>query len=625
MNTLSNFYMKPTKETISKKRIYGFDIETYGKGNIFLMGSIVNKEEKYIFWDKKEMQNFIFHSNKIRNSLLFATNLGFDFLALFGDDFNLMKNFNIVMRGSDFISINTLDSKQGVTFLDTFSFYRGSVKTIGEIIGIPKLKKPEFIGKKVNRYSKEGQYLEEYNIRDSLISGSFDEFLQDSFNSMGANIKYTIASTSKHLFTNKYLKHWIRQPSKEIIGLLYNGYYGGRTEAFIRGKIDNLNYYDINSLYPFVMKNMTFPNPNTIKYSPKSNIDIVNKYEGLSYCEIIIDNFDKNFIPLLPHRTDDKLLFPLGKFYGYHSHIELRKALELGYHITPIFSIYYTKTFNPFSEFINDLYKKRLQYKKEGNKMQLVAKILMNSLYGKFSQKIQQSKILFPDNQEHFKELKYYINENIILQSQDKELRYKIDSAENRTIFKDGKHYDNSRLYYVTDLFSNSFPKFINPILSIYITSYARLELYKYFEEIKKTKNKLYYCDTDSIITDKKFKTSSDLGGLKLEFNIKKGIIVKPKFYYLEDKKVGDIVKAKGLSNLKSLIDFQGILKTGEYRYIKFSKFKESLKQKLHFNEKIDILKVIDLNDNKRNWFEIEFNENETQESTARIIIEEIN
>lgn len=619
--------MKPSKEKIKKQKIYGFDIETFGEKNEFLMGSIVNQKEKYVFWDKKEMQKFIFGNHNIRNSLIFATNLGFDFMALFGDDFDLLSQFQIIMRGSDFIIVKFVKSKQQIKFLDTFSFYKGSVEKLGKIIGLEKLEKPSFIGQKVNRFSKDGQYLEEYNIRDSLVSCMFAEFLQESFNKLGCNIKYTIASTSSHLFRNVYLKDFIQQPVKPIIEELYKAYYGGRVEAFKRGKIENLKYYDINSLYPFVMSKYEYPNPNSINMTDETSLNLIKKYEGVSFCRIEIQNFTDDFIPLLPNRSleNNKLLFPVGVFFGHHSHIELRKALRLGYKIEPLFSIYYEKTFNPFKEFIKDLYKKRLKYKEEKSSMELVTKICMNSLYGKFAQKLEQSRILFPDNLQHEKELKNYFMYNAENQKIGKPIRFEITVGENRIIEENGVSYDCARIYYVKDTQNKTYPKFINPILSIYITAYARLELYKYIEDIQKTGHKIYYCDTDSLITDKIMPTSKDIGKLKLEFNIKRGIIVKPKFYYIEDEKIGDVVKAKGLHNLKDFMSFDEVLKNKRYSYMKFTKFKESMKRGFAFNQKIDILKIIDIEDSKRMWFGKKFNKNELQDSRALMIYQMFN
>ena len=83
---------------------------------------------------------------------------------------------------------------------------------------------------------------------------------------------------------------------------------------------------------------------------------------------------------------------------------------------------------------------------------------------------------------------------------------------------------------------------------------------------------------------------------------VNSGLIVKPKMYYLEDISGDEKVKVKGLHNLKSFVQFQELLKTGEFKYMKFTKFKESLRRNLNFNQKIEVLKHLNFNDNKRLW-----------------------
>lgn len=581
--------LKPKQEKLVIKEVFGFDVETYGNDNKFLMGSIVGKNFKKVFWDYEQMKKFLLGSHKLRGSLIFASNLGFDFLTIF-DNVNDLKNFHIILRDSNFISCRLL-KKNTYKFYDTMNFLKVSVKNLGEILGIPKLKKPECIGKKVTRYSKNGQILEQYNIRDSYISYKFGEFMQSAYNSLGINIKSTIASSSFNLFQCNYLKHNIIQPKREVLKEFFKAYYGGRTEAFYRGYIKNKYLYDINSLYPYVMYKYNYPNPNSLKYTKNPTLDIINKYKGISLCEIKVSN--KLFYPLLPHRFGDKLYFPIGKFEGWHNHAELRKALEIGYKIKPIKSYYYTQIFNPFKDFVYDLYNKRLY---EKNKMMsLFWKINLNSLYGKFAQRLEQTELFFIDSQEDRDKITAMLEENDKRDNDGYTQRYKINTLGIQYIERDGLLIDNSKIYFITDLENNKFPHFINPILSIYITGYARLELYDLM-----VKHNAYYVDTDSIITDNHdIKIGDKLGSLKKEIDIKNGIIIKPKLYYIQDIKDNEIIKAKGLSNLK---DFYKLIDEKQFKYTKFSKFKESLRRNLPFNAKIDIIKIIDFNDNKRLW-----------------------
>lgn len=598
------YYLKPNKEKPEHKNLFGFDIETYGDSNTFLMGSIVNDKETFIFWDKERMINFILGSKKVRNSIFFATNLGFDFLGLFGESFELLSNFYYVIRGSDFILINYKGNH--IKFYDTMNFFKCSVYRLGKILGIGKLEKPKCLGKYVLPNSNDGRILEEYNIQDSKISFEFAKFLQDSFIDIGTNIKSTIASTSMNLFKNKYLNCWIEQPPKEILLKQFYSYYGGRTEAFYRGVITGKKYYyDVNSLYPNEMRKRLYPNPNTLK----EGINLLK--EGFTLCVCTCPKY--LFYPLLPLKIDFKLLFPVGTFTGWYNNNELRKAIELGYKIKPLEGYHFTSRFNPFVDFIDDIYKKRLANK--NTPFELIYKLLLTSLYGKFAQRIEQQELYFVNDQKSKDEVNKFIEINNLLIKNGFKPRYKIDTPDNRIIEIDGISVTCPRLYYVVDTEIKKYPKFINPILSSYITSYARLKLYRVFEEILSKGGKVYYCDTDSVITDIKLKIGEDLGELKEELEINNGIIVKPKFYYLEgvfkDKKK-EFIKSKGLSGLKSHLDFKNILETQEYHYMKFTKFKESLRRKLPFNKKIDVTKFIDLEDNKRIWLN-KFNKEELE------------
>lgn len=86
----------------------------------------------------------------------------------------------------------------------------------------------------------------------------------------------------------------------------------------------------------------------------------------------------------------------------------------------------------------------------------------------------------------------------------------------------------------------NSFySTFILPVISLYITSYARDLLYESF--ILNNEDDVFYFDTDSCITKRMLKTSKKLGGIKKEHNIKKMVLIKPKQYFLK------IVKMKKL------------------------------------------------------------------------------
>jgi hypothetical protein len=75
--------------------------------------------------------------------------------------------------------------------------------------------------------------------------------------------------------------------------------------------------------------------------------------------------------------------------------------------------------------------------------------------------------------------------------------------------------------------------------------------MFKLKLDILKRNGKIYYSDTDSIVTDLKLPesmvSSNELGKLKLEHKISDGIFISGKLYSIIDSKGNNICKAKGI------------------------------------------------------------------------------
>lgn len=84
------------------------------------------------------------------------------------------------------------------------------------------------------------------------------------------------------------------------------GYYGGATDYYKKyGK--KLYYYDVNSLYPYVMKKDM---PVVYKaYSPNLKNYNLDQFFGFALARIECPSWVK--IPILPHRTpDNRVIYP---------------------------------------------------------------------------------------------------------------------------------------------------------------------------------------------------------------------------------------------------------------------------------------------------------------------------
>jgi hypothetical protein len=208
----------------------------------------------------------------------------------------------------------------------------------------------------------------------------------------------------------------------------------------------------------------------------------------------------------------------------------------------------------------------------------MVIKLFLNNLYGKLGQKF-----LNKDN---------WIHESML--DLDKHV------VEDRK----GKY-----IKIVEDMIP---PSFCIPLWASYVSAYGRLKLYDYI-----IKHKPIYCDTDSIITKDVIKTSSELGELKLEMAIKKGVVVRPKFYAFIDDDNESHVKIKGLGKRISYMRFMGLLDDPIVYYNKFTRFKEALRRDKIPNEIIETHKDLSLNDEKRIWGNLEFDFDGLYDSAA--------
>ena len=586
-------------KSITKFDYIGFDVETYGTNNNFLMGGFFyykGKTEKIpvykVFWDKINMIKFLFENRKLfERKYIVATNLEFDFTTLFKNT-KYWNCFNLLYRGTTLLMVTEKEKhKHGrIKFIDTMNYSPISVSKWGELLGENKLESPssweesfvhgiKTIIPKKNLNDEEKKELEIYNKRDCKISCDAMYFLQQAVNMLGGKIKITSASTSLDIFRRNFLNQRIIKESyvlkdESIKDFLFDSYYGGRTEVFIRGEVKDIFYYDINSLYPSVMLNR-FPVPQSIQKVDKPKTHLIEDYFGVSDVNIKCpDYLDK---PLLPKRIDGKLIFPSGSFRGTFTHAELKKALDLGYKILKINKqVIYTQSFYPFKDFINTLYKLRINLKNDGSRMEKMVKLFMNSLYGRFGmRKVGTTKIMdlnFMSNKE--------INEEF-----DEIFEVRNDFGIQRT----EEDYNGNCCF---------------PILASYTSSYARLKIYDYLDD------NTIYMDTDSIITTNKLPDemiSNEIGCMKLEGEFSRGIFIKPKFYMLENNDSVE-VKIKGI-NKADIDDFFNGIKGGVIKKLKFSRLRESIIRNIDCNSVIKIEKNLSLNDNKRVWMN-EFNIN---------------
>lgn len=341
----------------------------------------------------------------------------------------------------------------------------------------------------------------------------------------------------------------IHIPSRNEDTFIRRGYYGGHADVY-KPCGDNLYYYDVNSLYPYIMKSYPMPGGEPVWHGKLEGQDLDNLFgfiEAYVVCPRTISR------PFLPYRDEKNqtLLFPTGNFVGVYYSEELKYARDIGYQIIPLSGyLFEKKNSSPFESFVSNIFERRQEAKRAGNDaMSYVYKILMNSLYGRFgiNPKCTITEICDSDR------YNYLIKKSdLILGDKLSEYYYILSYLSNT------EHVDDSDW---------NPPKISAVQLSAAITACARIYMYKYI-----SRPDCYYTDTDSVVLGSPLPeeeiSSTVLGKFKLENNIKKGIFLAPKSYSLLTQEDEGIIKHKG--HAKSLVDKEWF----ESQYVDISRTK---------------------------------------------------
>lgn len=416
--------------------------------------------------------------------------------------------------------------------------YIGSVPNIKYFKDISIEEYNDYVLERVNIWNFKEELLN-YNMLDCIslyeVLIKFNSLIFDKFSLNAINYP-TLPSLAFGIYRSSFMNDYkIPKIGGKMLHDIKQSYTGGATDMYIPYG-ENLFHYDINSLYPTSMFKYDMPIGN-IKYFKGNILDIMDNPFGFFNCKITSPEHLDN--PILQIRHNDRTVSLLGNFEGWFFSEELFNAQKYGYKFE-ILEGYLFERENIFKDYVSVLHQIK-QNTDKSNPMYLIAKLLLNSLYGKFgmTDDLATHKIININNLENF------------INSKD---RITITELSDDLILI-SYHEIND------DKFINDYTDMnISVGVAAAIASYSRIQMTK-FKNL--SYNKMYYTDTDSAIMEKPLDNSlvgNHLGQMVLEKEYKEFVALAPKVYggILNNGK--EFSKIKGFSKQISYKDFKSLL-----------------------------------------------------------------
>ena len=185
-------------------------------------------------------------------------NLSYDAQIIRLIDFVVRKRFydlelkQAITSGIFYLKFQDKSRHKILEFLDTYNYFKYSVEKMGLSLGIKKqIEDYELNPSDWNNKLKDGMGQERAKNDTEILYKYFMRFLHNDKFVIGLSL----ASTSFKTYRKKYQKLVISHPI-DLIDSSLSSYRGGRCEPYIINKEPvYLKSYDINSLYPYVLRN----------------------------------------------------------------------------------------------------------------------------------------------------------------------------------------------------------------------------------------------------------------------------------------------------------------------------------------------------------------------------------
>lgn len=506
---------------------------------------------------------------------------------------NLSSQCNVIMRDGKMIDLKIKAGKYNLSFRDSYLLLPASLASLSKSFSVES--KGHFPFKFINQTSIPLDYIgvvpsqSYFNNMDDNQYFEYSKVFNNNWNLKEQSIKYceqdvrslhqvltifnktifdlhrldmlkypTLSSLAFAIFrSDNKLSNNIAKITGKTYNDIKNSYTGGHVDVYIpRG--ENVIRHDVNSLYPFVMNNYPMPVGSPTFF--QGDIMEINK-EAFGFFNVDIIAPHDLQVPLLQTKVRTKnggvrTIAGLGSWTGMYFSEELKKAKSIGYKIKVLSGYLFEKEYI-FTNYVSSLYALKTESDRS-SPMYTVAKLLLNSLYGRFG-------------------MAPVVENHMIIDDED------LDKFSLKFDITDVKDFENGKN--LISYFEKESTKFIdsdaredrlniNVAIASAITAYARTYMYD-FKTL--AGYKLFYSDTDSIDLDKAlpdtFLSEKKLGLFKIEKHFKRVVYLGPKIYggIIEGDK--EVVKVKGLKETLPFTQLESLVKKGSSLKVKQDKW----------------------------------------------------
>ncbi len=455
------------------------------------------------------------------------------------------------------ILIVTNGNGKTIKFCDSSRLMPDSVASIGKTVGLEKFKEDRTA---IDQMSWDQVTTYCYRDCDIVLRGL--QQMRTTLLSVGCDFAFTLASIAtryvrrsgvlnlykfyeKDKLTGKYQYSKMMQQADKFA---WAAYFGGRVEVFRLGMFDGpLYYYDITSSYP---KSMTFELPSYFWAfePPLKSLEKSLQKCGISEATVHIPQraFYANILAVKNH---GKLTFPWGNFRGRWTNVELMELWKRGRDKGVKIELHGQSVYEPLPflrPFVETFYGLRREALENSDSFQSYAfKIFQNALYGKLTETSLKRSVLFGDLVdeaiEQYGDLVITNDYEALTKAMADEAGIP-DSLRTKMI----EASETPGVYMLNTLAEGPFK---HVAAGSYVTALSRLRLLDGIEACLAAGARVFYSDTDSIITDKPVfpDVGKQLGEWHLEHIIQKAEIYSSKVYKMTTSKGEVIYKAKGM------------------------------------------------------------------------------